>query len=239
MSGLQDRRVVLGLGALAAVAVGGVAALMLGRGEAPSTTPPPASEGGLQIEVGENQRATLDPSKPLRCFVDGKFVGLAPLAEATPSIRSILQNQKRVAAGKAEAEKMLAEIRQGRTLEQVAQQRGLTVQRSQPFTRVDANPVFGQANAAVGAAFGTPIGRVGPVAATPAAVFLVRPVSRTQADRRAWEQQKTAQRQQAQQQLQQDLFGQWLSDARENAKIEDNRAEMARRSRASQQQVPI
>ena len=162
--------------------------------------------------------------------------GLTPLAEATPSIRAIVQNQKRVAAGKAEAEKMLAEIRQGRTLEQVAQARGLSVQRTGPFTRVDANPVFGQANAAIGAAFGTPIGRVGPVAATPAAVFLIRPVSRTAADRRAWEQQKTQQRQQAQQQLEQDLFGQWLSDARENADIEDNRAELARRNRAAQAQ---
>jgi peptidyl-prolyl cis-trans isomerase D len=162
--------------------------------------------------------------------------GLTPLAEATPSIRAILQNRKRVDAGKAEAEKMLAEIRQGRTLEQVAQARGLTVQRSEPFTRVDPNPVFGQANAAAGAAFGTPIGRVGPVAATPSAVFLVRPVSRTQADRRAWEQQKTAQRQQAQQQLEQELFERWLNDARESAKIEDNRAEQARRNRAAQVQ---
>jgi peptidyl-prolyl cis-trans isomerase D len=160
--------------------------------------------------------------------------GLTPLAQATPSIRAIVQNQKRVAAGRAEAEKMLAEIRGGRTLEQVAQARGLTVQRSEPFTRVDANPVFGQANAAVGAAFGTPVGQVGPVAATQSAVFLVRPVSRTPADRRAWEQQKTQQRQQAQAQLEQDLFGQWLQDARENAKIEDNRAALARRSRAAQ-----
>lgn len=163
--------------------------------------------------------------------------GITPLAEATPSIRAILQNQKRVEAGKAQAEKMLAEIRGGRTLEQVAQQQGLTVQRSDAFTRVDANPVFGQANAAIGAAFGTPIGQVGPVAATPGGVFLIRPVSRTPADRRAWEQQKTAQRQQAQVQLEQDLFGQWLGDARENAKINDNRAEVFRRNRAAQQQA--
>ncbi|HVH13383.1 MAG TPA: peptidyl-prolyl cis-trans isomerase, partial [Longimicrobium sp.] len=163
--------------------------------------------------------------------------GMTPLAEATPSIRAILQNQKRVEAGKAEAEKMLAEIRGGRTLEQVAQQHGLTVQRSGPFTRVDANPVFGQANAAIGAAFGTPIGQVGPVAATPGGVFLIRPVSRTPADRRAWEQQKTVQRQQAQMQLEQDLFGQWLGDARDNAKIQDNRAEVFRRNRAAQQQA--
>lgn len=167
--------------------------------------------------------------------------GLTPLADATPSIRAILENQKRVAAGKAEAEKMLAEVRGGRTLEQVAQARGLTVQRSAPFTRVDANPVFGQANAAIGAAFGTPIGQVGPVAATPAAVFLVRPVSRTPADRRAWEQQKAQQRQEAQGSLQQALFSQWLSDARESAKIEDNRAEVFRRNRrlnAQAAQVP-
>lgn len=160
--------------------------------------------------------------------------GLTPLREATPSIRQLLETQKRVAAGRAEAEKMLAEVRQGRTLEQVAQARGLTVQRTGPFTRVEPNPVFGQANAAIGAAFGTPIGQVGPVAATPAAVFLVRPVSRTGADRRTWEQQKQAQREQAQASLQQDLFNQWLIDARRNAEIEDNRAELARRNRAAQ-----
>lgn len=160
--------------------------------------------------------------------------GMTPLNEATASIRQMLETQKRVAAGRAEAEKMLAEVRQGRTLEQVAQSRGLTVQRTGPFTRVDPNPVFGQANAAIGASFGTPVGQVGPVAATPAAVFLVRPVARTQADRRAWEQQKNEQRQQAQGALQQDLFNQWLIDARENAEIEDNRAELARRNRAAQ-----
>lgn len=159
--------------------------------------------------------------------------GITPLAEATPSIRSILENQKRIAAGKAEADKMLAEIRQGRTLEQVAQARGLTVQRAGPFTRVDANPAFGQANAAVGAAFGTPIGRVGPVAVTTGGVFLIRPVARTAANRQQWELQKNDQRLQAQGELQQRLFSQWMADARESAEIEDNRAEAFRRSRAA------
>ena len=149
--------------------------------------------------------------------------GETPLAEATPSIRALLENQKRIAAGRAEGEKMLAEIRGGRTLEQVAQSRGLTVQRTGPFTRVDANPVFGQANAAIGASFGAPVGQVGPVAATQAGVYLIRPVARTQADRRAWEQQKNQQRQQAMSALQGDLFNQWLQGVRENAKIKDNR----------------
>jgi peptidyl-prolyl cis-trans isomerase D len=186
-------------------------------------------------DAGERVSDVLETDEALYLVELERFsrAGITPLAEATPSIRAILENQKRVAAGKAEAEKMLAEIRQGRTLEQVAQSRGLTVQRTGPFTRVDANPVFGQANAAVGASFGTPIGRVGPVAATLSGVYLVRPVSRTAANRQQWELQKADQRTQAQQSLQQDLFGQWLADARENADIEDNRDEAMRRNRAA------
>lgn len=152
--------------------------------------------------------------------------GETPLAEATPAIRQQLVYEKRREAGRAEAEKMAAELRQGRTMEQVAQARGLTVQRAGPFTRVDANPALGQTNAAVGAAFGTPIGQVAP-AVTPTGVFLVRPVSRTEADRRQWEQQKVGIRAEAQQGVEQELFGQWLNNMRETAKIRDNRARLA------------
>jgi peptidyl-prolyl cis-trans isomerase D len=156
--------------------------------------------------------------------------GDTPLAEATPAIRQQLVYDKRRELGRQEADKMLAEIRGGRTLEQVAQARGLTVQRAGPFTRVDSNPVLGQANAAVGAAFGTPIGQVGPVAVTPAGVFLVRPVARVPGNRREFEQQKSMMRQQALQTMQRDLLGQWMSNIREDAEIEDNRAELAARA---------
>jgi peptidyl-prolyl cis-trans isomerase D len=160
--------------------------------------------------------------------------GETPLAEATPAIRQQLVYDKRREAGRAEAEKMVTEIRGGRTLEQVAQARGLTVQRAGPFTRVEANPVLGQANAAVGAAFGTPIGQVGPPAVTPAGVFLVRPVSRTAADRRQYEQQKATLRTQAMSQMRQDLLGQWMTNVRSEAKIKDNRARLqAQAARAS------
>ncbi|HYR11435.1 MAG TPA: peptidylprolyl isomerase [Longimicrobium sp.] len=156
--------------------------------------------------------------------------GDTPLAEATPAIRQQLVYDKRRELGRQEADKMLGEIRGGRTLEQVAQARGLTVQRAGPFTRVDSNPVLGQANAAVGAAFGTPIGQVGPVAVTPAGVFLIRPVARVPGDRREFEQQKSTMRQQALQTMQRDLLGQWMSNIREDADIKDNRAELAARA---------
>ncbi|HEU4885007.1 MAG TPA: peptidylprolyl isomerase [Longimicrobium sp.] len=156
--------------------------------------------------------------------------GITPLAEATPAIRQQLVYEKRRDAGRAEAEKMLGEIRAGRTLEQVAQARGLTVQRTGPFTRVAENPVLGQANAAVGAAFGAPVGQVGPVAVTPAGVFLIRPVARTAADRREFERQKATQREQAMRSMQQDLLGQWMNNIRKNAEIKDERAEFAARA---------
>ncbi|HEX6370529.1 MAG TPA: peptidylprolyl isomerase [Longimicrobium sp.] len=160
--------------------------------------------------------------------------GDTPLAEATPAIRQQLVYEKRRDAGRAEAEKMLAEVRGGRTLEQVATARGLTVQRAGPFTRVEANPTLGQANAAVGAAFGTAIGQVGPVAVTPAGVFLVRPAARTAADRREFERQKVTLREQALRAMQQDLLGQWMSNVREDAEIKDNRAKLqAQAARAS------
>jgi peptidyl-prolyl cis-trans isomerase D len=156
--------------------------------------------------------------------------GITPVAQATPSIRLILEQRKRREAGRVEAEKMVAEIGQGRTLEQVAESRGLQVERSQPFSRVDPNPRFGQANAAAGASFGTPLGQVGPPAVTTAGVFLVRPVERAEADRREWERQKVQQRAQAMTAVQQDLFAQWLASVREEARIRDNRDRMLGRS---------
>jgi hypothetical protein len=81
MAAPRDQRLVIGLGALAAVVVGVGAAVFLTRGDEGPKAPPPASEGGLQVDVGETQRASLDPAKPLRCFVKGEFVGVQTLAQ--------------------------------------------------------------------------------------------------------------------------------------------------------------
>jgi hypothetical protein len=49
------------------------------RGETPP--PAPASQGGLVIETTGSQDGKLDTAKPLRCFVDGKFVGEMTLGD--------------------------------------------------------------------------------------------------------------------------------------------------------------
>lgn len=77
---LNDRRMLLLAGAGAALAVGlGLAWLFLARSPSPAT-PPPAAEAGLVVQSGRDDDLKLDPKRPLRCFVGGRFVGELPLA---------------------------------------------------------------------------------------------------------------------------------------------------------------
>lgn len=64
------------LGALAALAAGGLIAFAMihgHRGE--PTAPPPASQGGLVIDASGANVGRIDAAKPLRCFVNGQLVG--------------------------------------------------------------------------------------------------------------------------------------------------------------------
>lgn len=80
MDFLKDRRVILGLGGALALAAGLLAAwVFLIRDHAPPEAPP-ASQGGLIVESGRDDDMKLDPNRPLRCFVNGQFVGELPLA---------------------------------------------------------------------------------------------------------------------------------------------------------------
>lgn len=75
----KDNRMVLIVGAGLAVVGAVAAALVFSGGRDKPTEAPPASKGGLTIDVAE--APTLEPTRELRCFVDGQFVGLATLAD--------------------------------------------------------------------------------------------------------------------------------------------------------------
>jgi len=149
--------------------------------------------------------------------------GEMTLAEATPQIREKLIVEKKRAQARRVGEQIVAAARGGQSLQQAAAARGLSVQTAGPFTRVAANPVFGQATAAVGAAFGTPLNGVSNVMETPSGLFIIRPTQRTAADRRAFETQKTELRSVAVMRLQQEQTQRWLDSVRRRADIEDNR----------------
>lgn len=75
----KSNRIILFAGAGVAVLAAVLAASLFTRGAKPTTEAPPASQGGLTVEVAE--APGLEPSRELRCFVDGQFVGLATLAD--------------------------------------------------------------------------------------------------------------------------------------------------------------
>jgi hypothetical protein len=75
----MDRRVILGGGGALALALGlGAAVFFMSRDAGPKG-PPPASKGGLVVEEGREE--SLDPARPLRCFVGGQLAGTMTLAE--------------------------------------------------------------------------------------------------------------------------------------------------------------
>jgi peptidyl-prolyl cis-trans isomerase D len=156
--------------------------------------------------------------------------GEIPLAEATPQIRREIVLEKKRERAREIGRQMAAEIRAGRSLEEVAAARGLQVEQAGPFTRVGFNPAFGQANAVTGAAFGTPIGQVSDVVSSTAGMFVVRPLERTEADRAAWEESKEQQRAFMTYQLQEDYLNRWMQNLRREARIIDNRAQVLQRT---------
>ena len=80
MEFLKDRRVVVGGGIAAALIAGLLFALAVGAGKKAPQAPPPASQGGLVVEVGHDD-VKLDPSRKLACYVNGQSVGMTTLAE--------------------------------------------------------------------------------------------------------------------------------------------------------------
>lgn len=79
MNPMQDRRVIAAVGAVAIVLLAGLLALFLMRHQdAPKPQEAATAPGALQVDVGA-QEAKVSQTKPLRCFVNGQYVGDVPV----------------------------------------------------------------------------------------------------------------------------------------------------------------
>ena len=78
---LKDRRVILAGGAGLALAAGLAVAALIATRHRDTQEAPPASQGGLVVQTGRDDDIKLDPRRPLRCFVNGHFVGETPLGD--------------------------------------------------------------------------------------------------------------------------------------------------------------
>lgn len=81
MEFLKDRRIVLAIGGGVALLLGILIAATIMNGDKGPNTPPPAAIGGLVVETGRDDDTKLDPTRPIRCFVGGLFVGELTLTE--------------------------------------------------------------------------------------------------------------------------------------------------------------
>lgn len=75
----QDNRIIIAIGAGLAVVAAVVLALVFGGARDRPDTPPPASQGGLTVDLADAPR--LDASRELQCYVGGVSIGMATLAD--------------------------------------------------------------------------------------------------------------------------------------------------------------
>lgn len=76
----NDNRVILAIGAGLAILAAIVLALVFGGDREPRTEAEPVEgPGGLQVDLAD--APALEPTRQLRCFVDGQFIGMATLSD--------------------------------------------------------------------------------------------------------------------------------------------------------------
>ena len=164
--------------------------------------------------------------------------GIPTLKQVSGEIERRLKLEKKVEAAKTHARAILDRVRAGATLEQAAMQSKIGVSNAGPFSRLEFVPGLGRANAAIGTAFGLKPGQVSDVVVAENMLFILQLIEKKEANRAEWEAQKDQQRERTTPGLAEQRWNYFLTALRENAKIEDNRAEMQRQAQQQQAQLP-
>jgi parvulin-like peptidyl-prolyl isomerase len=157
--------------------------------------------------------------------------------EARATIRTALIIRKKVDRTMQIARDAVDRIRGGESLEAVAGSVGVEVREAGPFARSDVVPGLGQMNAAIGTAFGLQPGEISGAIDADRQVYIIQTLSRTDASREAWEEQKATQRAQVGQALAQQRWEDFLTALREDARVVDSRAELQRQQDELQRQA--
>jgi len=156
--------------------------------------------------------------------------GIAPLESVKDQIKIELLRRKKVEALRSRAQS-IAQRAAASSLEAAAQSQGLTVEKSEPFTRTGFAGSLGRLNAAIGAAFSLPLATVSQPIATDDAVFIMRVDRRSEASKAEFEKVKGERRQQAIAALRDQRVRAFYDALRKGADVDDNRAELAAAAR--------
>lgn len=147
-------------------------------------------------------------------------------------VRRLLITRKKVDQLMPRAQQVANAVVAGKSLEQAAQENGLTVERTGMFTRVALVPGLGRLNEAIGAAFGLPVGATSAPVKTEDGVFIIRVDARVNASRSEWEAQKEQQGQQVVLRLRRQRIQDFVTALRKEADVDDRRNEVLAATRA-------
>jgi peptidyl-prolyl cis-trans isomerase D len=148
--------------------------------------------------------------------------GVQPLDVVRDEIRARLEREKRIDRLVTRAAQLAADAKRA-TLESAASTAGLATTTTAPFARLSVVPGLGRANAAIGAAFGLPVGQVSAPIRTNDGVVVLRVDRRSSADSAAWVSQKQQQRQFILETLRQQRVRDFLENLRKQADVDDRR----------------
>ena len=171
-------------------------------------------------------------------LVELREAGAISLDDARGSIEQTVRAEKKVQQAKAEGQEIVAQVRAGTALADIAEERGLEIQAAGPYTRLDFVPGIGRLNAAVGAGFGLNIGNVSGAVEANNNVFLIELADYIPADSTAFEDERLVLRDELLGVAQQSRLQDWLQGLREVARIIDRRDEVLNVDPADAQQLP-
>lgn len=152
--------------------------------------------------------------------------GFLPFIEAEPSLRRRVTLEKKIETARWLADEMAAELKSGKSLEDVASDRGLELRESPPFSRLDFVPGIGQGSPVIGTAFGLEVDELaGPILADNR-LFFIQVSERLEADQETFLAQRENFRAQLTLQRREAAVDEWLRDLREQADIKDWRRQI-------------
>jgi peptidyl-prolyl cis-trans isomerase D len=146
--------------------------------------------------------------------------------DAEASVRRRLLSEKKIETSRWQAEQIAAELASGSSLEEVAATRGMDVQTTDMFSRLDFVPGLGQYNKVIGAAFGSELGKTSGPFESGGRLYFLHVVDRVEASREAFAAGKETLRAQLTMQRRESAVNEWLADLREQADIQDWRKQV-------------
>ncbi len=160
--------------------------------------------------------------------------GVPPLARVQAQVRQAAKLAKQWERTRAVAREIAADLAAGTPLTTAASQRQLTPRTLGPFTRTAPAPPLRDAPAAVGLAFGLPVGTPGGPVESERAIFFIEPTARELADTNAFLAEIDQLREEVLRQERQGRVQLIYASLRDKADVVDRRRELER----AQQAIP-